>query len=138
MTADQPAQAVPLRCALRPETLREIRAAVRSYAGTAGLSDPALYNFVLAVNELLTNALRHAGGRGDVLLWRTGDRLFCEVSDEGPGMPAERLSDTARPGAATIGGRGLWLARQVCDRVDIRTGPTGSQVRLEHHLPVAA
>ena len=32
------------------------------------------------------------------------------------------------------GGMGLWLARQLCDHVDIRTGPDGVAVRLTSNL----
>jgi hypothetical protein len=32
------------------------------------------------------------------------------------------------------GGRGLWLIRQVCDRVELHTGRSGTRVRLEMSL----
>lgn len=123
---------------LRPETLRVVRQDVRSYAESAGLVDPALYNFVMAVNELITNALHHAGGDGQLRLWRSEGWLICQVRDGGPGIPTERLTVATRPPPGTIGGWGLWLVRQVCTAVDIDTGPTGSRITVRYPLSTAA
>jgi anti-sigma regulatory factor (Ser/Thr protein kinase) len=61
-------------------------------------------------------------------VWRDGDRLLVEVEDRG--SIAEPLIGRLRPVPAQVGGRGLWLANQFCDLVQIRSGSTGTAVRL--------
>jgi serine/threonine-protein kinase RsbW len=110
--------------------LRALRDEVATLAASAGLLEPRLADFVLAVNEVMTNVVRHGGGRGRLRLWLTEGRLRCEIADQGPGIPSGRLvQDELPPGSAT-GGRGLWLARRLCDAMTVETGPDGTIVRL--------
>ncbi|MFC3380632.1 ATP-binding protein [Couchioplanes caeruleus subsp. azureus] len=85
-----------------------LRQDVTRFAQANGLTDPALYRFVLAVHELATNAVRHGGGKGRLELHRTGDQLRCRVSDHGAGMPTAH--PPARPAPDAPRGRGIWLA----------------------------
>jgi anti-sigma regulatory factor (Ser/Thr protein kinase) len=94
-----------------------------------GLADPDRYRFVVAVNEITTNAVRHGGGRGRIELWRTGDHLYCRISDSGPGIPGTVLSNRARPPLDALSGRGLWMARQGCD-LSAQSDSAGTTVTL--------
>jgi anti-sigma regulatory factor (Ser/Thr protein kinase) len=86
---------------------------------------------VVAVNELLTNAVRHGGGSGRISLWRAGDRVVCEVSDSGPGLgDRERDEGPRRPAIDEPGGWGLWLAEELTDDIEITTGTDGTTVRV--------
>jgi anti-sigma regulatory factor (Ser/Thr protein kinase) len=107
-----------------------VRHAVTECAAGSGLSGQRLEDFALAVNELVTNAVRHAGGQGRVRLWRVDDRLCCEVTDHGPGIPVHRVEPRTPPPAFATDGRGLWLVNQLCDEVRIATGPAGTTVRI--------
>ncbi|MCX4389656.1 ATP-binding protein [Micromonospora peucetia] len=108
----------------------ELRHSVTSCAHAVGLSGQRLDDFVLAVNELITNAVRHGGGRGWLRMWRQSGQLFCEVSDHGQGISTQRLGDRSRPAAHTAGGWGLWLAREMSDSMDVETGANGTTVRI--------
>ena len=108
----------------------ELRHSVASCAHAAGLAGQRLDDFVLAVNELITNAVRHGGGRGRLRLWRQSGQLLCEVSDHGQGISFHRLSDRSRPAPDTAGGWGLWLARELSDTMDVETGTDGTLVRI--------
>jgi anti-sigma regulatory factor (Ser/Thr protein kinase) len=44
--------------------ITSLRHSVTAAAGAAGLTGDRLEDFVVAVNELLTNAVRHGGGTG--------------------------------------------------------------------------
>jgi anti-sigma regulatory factor (Ser/Thr protein kinase) len=112
-----------------------VRHAVVRLAARAGLAGQRLDDFVLAVNEMMTNAVRHAGGSGVLILWCQDDRLQCEVVDEGPGIPPERVDGDPLPAAFALNGRGLWLAHRLCDSVTIKTGPRGTTVHLAIALP---
>jgi anti-sigma regulatory factor (Ser/Thr protein kinase) len=111
-----------------------LRHAVASRAGEAGLAGDRLEDFVVAVNELLTNAVRHGGGLGRVALWRQGDDVICEVSDSGVGLSSPRPSQHVRPVAAQPGGWGLWLAEELTDTFQLRTGNGGTTVRVSSHV----
>jgi serine/threonine-protein kinase RsbW len=119
-------------------SLAALRREVSRCGAANGLIDLALSNFVLAVNEIATNAVRYAGGRGELRLWREGDDLWCRVVDNGPGIPRRYLNLTRRPAPDQIGGHGLWLARHICASVDIETDrSSGTRVLLRYTLPAA-
>ena len=107
-----------------------VRHAVAACARTAGLIGDRLDDFVLVVNELITNAVRHGGGRGRLRLWSEANAVRCEVTDEGSGIAPTRLSQQGRPEPGSVGGWGLWLVRRLCDDVMVSTGPTGTTVRI--------
>lgn len=95
-------------------------------AGRAG-------EFVLAVNEVVTNSVVHGGGSGVVGLWNEDGSLVCEVRDHGRIDLA--LAGRVAPPIDSEGGRGLWMANQLCDLVQLRSFPDGNVVRL--HIRVA-
>lgn len=114
----------------------ELRHSVTSCAHAAGLSGQRLDDFVLAVNELITNAVRHGGGQGSLRLWCRTGHLVCEVADHGRGISAQRLDNRSRPAADTAGGWGLWLARELSDAMEVETGAAGTTVRISAALAV--
>ncbi|WP_262284851.1 ATP-binding protein [Micromonospora sp. MA102] len=107
-----------------------LRHSVTSCSHAAGLTGQRLDDFVLAVNELITNAVRHGGGQGRLRLWRRPGELICEVADHGQGISVRRLSERARPAPDTAGGWGLWLARELSDTMAVETGEAGTIVRI--------
>ncbi|MGN9812176.1 ATP-binding protein [Micromonospora sp. BQ11] len=126
-----PIESAPLLAqAFDQAQVTELRHSVTSCAHAAGLGGQRLDDFVLAVNELITNAVRHGGGRGWLRLWRQSGRLLCEVSDLGHGISAHRLNDRSRPAPETAGGWGLWLARELSDTMEVETGTAGTLVRI--------
>ncbi len=90
-------------------------------------------DFVLAVNEVATNSVRHAGGHGTLRVWIEDDTLLCDVHDEG--RIEQALVGRARPKPDAMAGRGLWVANQLCDLVQIRSNDEGTTVRL--HMRIA-
>ncbi|MCX5067419.1 ATP-binding protein [Micromonospora lupini] len=115
----------------------EIRHSVTTCAHASGLDGQRLDDFVLAVNELITNAVRHGGGRGWLRLWREPGALLCEVADHGQGITPQRLGDRSRPAPDTAGGWGLWLARELTDDMEIATSAAGTTVRITATLAAA-
>lgn len=109
-------------------TLSQVRRFVDLFATEAGLDAVARRDLMLAADELATNSVRHAGGSGLLRIWTEPDRVICEVVDSG--HITDPLVGRRRPGPSDAGGRGLWMANQVCDLVQIRTSPTGTTVRL--------
>lgn len=118
----------------RPE-ITSVRHAVATRVADAGLRGDRLDGFVLAVNEIITNVVLHAGGRGRIRLWIETGAAHCEVADGGTGIPERYLAGDRLPSAFSIGGRGIWLAHQLCDSVIVRTGTSGSTVIMVSRLP---
>jgi serine/threonine-protein kinase RsbW len=107
-----------------------LRHTVASCAERAGLSGARLDDFVVAANELMTNAVRHGGGLGHVALWSEAGSVVCEVSDHGPGLADPALNHPHRPAAGEPGGWGLWLAAELTDDLRLNTSPEGTTVRI--------
>jgi anti-sigma regulatory factor (Ser/Thr protein kinase) len=118
--------------AVERRTLREARALVARRATEAGLPGWRVQDTVRAVHELAANSVRHGGGHGVLRIWRTEGALVCEMRDRG--HIADPLAGRRRPPADAASGRGLWLATQVSDLLQIRTGPDGSVLRLVMRL----
>jgi anti-sigma regulatory factor (Ser/Thr protein kinase) len=110
-------------------SLARIRDAVRRQARRCGLPDRLIKDAILVVNELATNVIRHGGGVGALWLWCDNGRMFCQVSDQGPGMDASRVG---RPPTDPMGlsGRGLWLVRLLCAEVHISSSTAGTTVTV--------
>lgn len=91
----------------------------------------------ILVNELVTNALKHAfpddrAGKIRVSLGRSSGELLLEVADDGVGM-----NDSARSRGSGLGSRLVeTFIKQLGARYEIETGDCGTRHRI--HLPVAA
>jgi signal transduction histidine kinase len=106
-------------------------------AGSAWL-DPAVIGRVL--DNLLTNAIRHApaGGRVTLAAERSAGWLTLTVADTGPGVPADmtdRLFEPFVTGRADGTGLGLAIARELADahhgRLTLRGAGPGAVFALE-------
>jgi anti-sigma regulatory factor (Ser/Thr protein kinase) len=115
--------------------VRDLRHAVARCAARAGLAGSALDDFVLAVNELMTNAVRHGGGLGRLRLWIADGGLVCEVTDEGGGITDAWVDGRRRPAPHVPGGWGLWLARELSRTMTVVTGESGTAVRIIVPIP---
>jgi anti-sigma regulatory factor (Ser/Thr protein kinase) len=111
-----------------PGDIRRVRHAVAVHASTAGLSAARGFDLVVAVSEIATNSIRHGGGHGELRVWRDGASLVCELADSG--ALTSPMAGREEPDRADVGRRGLWLANQLCDLVQIRVFATGTVVRL--------
>lgn len=109
-----------------------LRHTIASCSADAGLSGDRLDDFVVAVNELLTNAVRHGGGAGRVRLWQSGAAVVCEVADHGPGLRTSGRPH--RPAVDEPGGWGLFLADELTDSFDMQTGAEGTTVRISTRI----
>jgi anti-sigma regulatory factor (Ser/Thr protein kinase) len=102
---------------------------VRQFCLEAGLDDERVAGVVLAVNEIATNSVRYGGGEGVLHLWSEPGALLAETRDTG--SITSPLVGRELPPEDQAGGRGLWIANQICDLVQIRSSPAaGTVVRL--------
>ena len=122
---------VPVRDFQRGQ-LAAVRAEVEARAAAVGLGVDKGQDLALAVHEVAVNSVEHGGGRGDIRMWDEADALVVEVRDAG--RIADPLVGRQLPPEEAIGGRGLWLAHQLCDLVQVRSGPAGTRVRIHTWL----
>jgi anti-sigma regulatory factor (Ser/Thr protein kinase) len=108
--------------------LGRVRRLVERAGRTIGLPSAHTDDLVLAVSEIATNAVRHGGGRGRLTLAPGPDGLCIEIADDGPGLPDDLSGGLPDP--ASPGGRGLWLAHRLCQRLSVSSSARGVAVRF--------
>lgn len=108
--------------------LAEVRRRVERDAERAGLPATDAADLVIAASELAANSVAHGGGSGTLRTWQDEGHLLVEFEDGG--SIEEPLAGRLRPQPTQEGGRGLWLANQLCDLVQIRSRPGRTTVRL--------
>lgn len=132
-SAPLPARGAPLlELPFTMADLARVRLQVTRRAEDAGLCDPRLSDFVLAVHEVASNAVVHGGGKGRIELACTAEGLRCVIADSGPGLPREEPcgSPSLPEGDDAESGRGLWLAQALADHFDIAVREAGTTVTL--------
>ena len=110
------------------------RLEVAAEPGLRVLGDPEWIQ--TALSNLVSNAIKYGGGRGTIRVQARseGRAVRIEVSDEGPGIPTERLEEVferfgrAGPAGQRPGfGLGLPITREIAHahggRVDVTSGP---------------
>ncbi|HEY0517626.1 MAG TPA: ATP-binding protein [Solirubrobacteraceae bacterium] len=112
--------------------LASLRRAVTVWADEHDLRRASIEELVLAVDEIATNSIRYGGGEGTLQMWRERDVLLCEVSDRG--HITDPLLGRMQPSPDSLSGRGMWIVKHLCDLVQIRSSPAGSQVRMHKKL----
>jgi anti-sigma regulatory factor (Ser/Thr protein kinase) len=105
-----------------------LRNAVAAHGSRLGLTDQQLADLVLVAQELAANAVRHGAGRGRLRLWLADGHLHCVVTDPGPAGPGLHLEGRQPPPATALGGRGLWLVRQLTHHVTFTASNDGTQI----------
>ncbi|MEV4293199.1 ATP-binding protein [Microbispora rosea] len=115
-------------------SVTRVRHLVMVSAQEAGLEGVALEDFVLAVHEAVTNAVRYGSPPRGIAMWREAGALVAEITDKGPGIPDEVLEREQTVTRFDFGGRGLWLMNRLADLV-VRTGAEGTTIRLCTTLP---
>ena len=79
----------------------------------------------IAASEIVDNAILHGRTPHWVHVWTAGDELLCEVQDGGDGI-ASPFAGMLVPPIEAGEGRGVWIARQLCERLEVG----GPRVRL--------
>jgi anti-sigma regulatory factor (Ser/Thr protein kinase) len=123
-----PAPPRSVSMALSRIMLPRARQFVRGHATTAGLAPDRVGDLILAVNELATNSLVHGPGDGVLRAWARAGEVVCEVADTG--RISDPLAGRRPPSEEAECRRGLWMVNQICDLVELRSGASGTRVRL--------
>jgi anti-sigma regulatory factor (Ser/Thr protein kinase) len=108
--------------------LRSVRHLVAEVARAGELAPNRADDLALAAHELATNSILHGGHIGVVNVWLHDGAVVVDVRDAGE--IHDVLVGRRHPHPDSIGGRGVWMANQLCDLVQVRQIPTGTAVRL--------
>jgi anti-sigma regulatory factor (Ser/Thr protein kinase) len=107
-----------------PEMLTVCRTTLAGVGAGLALSDTALDDLKLVLTEVCGEAMaRSRGGTVEIEFRSSAYELEVTVADAGAGPPAERGLESS-------------LLRQLCSRIDVRTGDAGGTVvRFAQTLP---
>lgn len=120
-----PGHAVRIDGEVRPATARAL---LRE--GPAAALDPERHEeLTIVVSELVTNAWRAGATSVGVACWHEGGELVMQVDDDGPGLN-DPFAGYHLPSLDADNGRGLWIARQLADVVQIAPRRPGTSVRV--------
>ena len=123
----------PLDMPFEAGDLPLVRRRTASWALRAGMAADVADDFVIAVNEIATNAVRHGSPQATLRLWADGRACRAEIRDQGRWPAAAGAGLTARR-PAEHGGMGLEVARLVCDDLQIKPTESGTSVLLRMSL----
>lgn len=112
--------------------LAPVRRLVERHARAASLGADRVADLVLAASEVAANTLDHTSSGGTFQIWRDQDEILCQVDDQG--WIPDPLAGRVRRGPDGRG-HGLYLVNQVCDLLEVRTGPAGTTIRMHMRLP---
>jgi anti-sigma regulatory factor (Ser/Thr protein kinase) len=120
------------RWAFDADRLGSLRRDLTTAVAASGLRAEAGEDLVYAASEVATNAVEHGGGTGVLWTWVAHGEAVCLVAD--PGRLDEPFPGVVPPSVDQDRGRGLWLARALCDEVDVAVDGDGTRVRLARRL----
>jgi anti-sigma regulatory factor (Ser/Thr protein kinase) len=117
------AEVVVVNTTTGPRTARQL---AHEVGEGLGLSPHRLTDLRIAVHELATNTILHAGGSGLLSIWKAGNHLVVQIDDGG------RITDPLvgrRPPRPSEIGHGLYVVHQVADLVRVHRTGDGTSVR---------
>ena len=132
-TMDEPVRELVLPN--EPQRMREVRTFVADFLADLRTPVDVSSEILLAVGEATGNAVRYGRkeeGRSEirVLCMLDGVDVIVTVADEGPGFDLASVEARGLPDPFASGGRGLFLMRQLMDRVDLLPTKDGTTVVL--------
>jgi len=101
---------------------------VSEQAAGTGLGPSRTADLPLAVDEILIESIRHGGVKATLRIRHEAGTVMCVIRDAG--RYDNPLADRECPAAGAAGLRGLWLANQLCNLVQVRSSLSGTVVRL--------
>jgi anti-sigma regulatory factor (Ser/Thr protein kinase) len=109
--------------------LAVLRRRLRSWGANAVLDDRDTDDIVIAVDEIVTNALEHGQPPARVMGWSTADAVYIRVDDHGrAGIPP--TTGYVRPPTDARRGRGVWMARHLADVLTTHHSAAGTTVAM--------
>jgi len=129
---------IMLKLASDPKNVAHLETFVERVREQYRLSTEVHGNLLISLTEAVNNAIIH-GNRRDISksvkirLNKEKDKIAIQVSDEGGGFDYHNIPDPTKPGnLLKIGGRGVFLMRELCDEVHFHNN--GSTVEIKFKI----
>lgn len=101
-----------------------LRSRLLTVAQRLGFSELRRENMALVTSELVSNQIKHAGGKGQIQVWQQpGPVLDVFALDYGPGIPNLALAQQDGYSSANTLGKGLGSIQRLSDEVYVYTQP---------------
>ncbi len=115
--AETPRSRLLFHLPLDPARLLRARQRIRDYLHEQRVDSATIDDVVLAVEEAMTNAVRHSGTTDDIVvhLHADGTDLVIDVEDHGQGFDVASFDPTELPDLERSSGRGLYLIAHLVD-----------------------
>lgn len=110
------------------DSLGKVCTLVRLTALNSGVAPRDVDDLLIAVSEVVTNVVCHAGGVGSMTLEFRPGGLLVEISDNGTGLPESVMA--ALPSFDGIQLGGLRRARLLCQKFEVISSSRGVTVRI--------
>ena len=125
-----------------PCWLRMVRAMLQEVSRQAGFNEPERSDIILAVDEALSNVIRHSykgDPQGVVSLTCAADNGCLEIvlRDKGEAVDPKHL-EPPPPDEIRLGGRGIFLIRSTMDEVTFERDGDTNLLRLRKYIPAHA
>lgn len=116
--------------------LRELEELLERIKNSFQIDKEKFYEILIATTEAVINAIQH-GNKGDpnkrvfLNISSQKNKINVEVADEGEGFNPLIIQDPRTPENITKEhGRGIFIIRSFADAVHIKTGKTGTKVKM--------
>ena len=117
------------------DSLPKARAFVSDFLASHPVTQDQSFDILLALNEAVGNAIRHASGGGPLRISCDvkGAALFMQIEDSGRGFDYRpTMAELPDPMAAS--GRGFFLMHELMDEVVVRTSQRGTCVSMKTRI----
>lgn len=125
----EPLELMPPSAELLNPSPSAARQAVLHASGGSRVPADKVDDLTIAVSEAVANAFRHGVPPVRFRLWAAADRIVATVTDRGAG-PTDPFAGLLPVLPGSPGGRGLWIAHQLCDHVTMSSDAEGFTIRL--------
>ena len=119
-------------------SISRIEPYVNKIVSDFGINDEIYGNILIALTEAVNNAILH-GNKEDkskkvvikLVSSQPKKQLVFQISDDGPGFNHKHLPDpTAPENILKLGGRGVFLMRQLSDKIEFMDNGSTVQIRF--------
>jgi serine/threonine-protein kinase RsbW len=110
--------------------LPDVREFAAVQARRRGMVEDALGDFLVALNEVATNAVTHGSAKARLRIWDEGVALMVAVHDDGRHWRPLGVPGHTPPPENATSGMGLWVARRLSEDIRVRTGDDGTTVSM--------
>ncbi|WP_167530293.1 ATP-binding protein [Microbispora hainanensis] len=110
--------------------LPDLREFAAAEALRRGLPEDAIGDFLVALNEVATNAVTHGSTKARLGIRSDGRAVVVAVHDDGRDWRPEGEPGHDPPPEDATSGMGLWVARMLSSDLHVTTGPSGTTVTM--------